>query len=141
MYKAILDDRVSSYLANAKLGAGSKSFTAFLTASTSMSISFPVADVITVQLPLSSMYGRNSLAFSAEENRATLEKEQRAEHGMRKRNQELQSGKSPHHGLSRALASWTAAVLVATTPAESLMRQVSLTDSQTRHGKNSKSHL
>lgn len=31
-----------------------------------------------------------------------------------------------NHGLSLALASWTAAVLVATTPTESLMRQVSL---------------
>ncbi|TVU42339.1 hypothetical protein EJB05_08739, partial [Eragrostis curvula] len=78
------DDPACCYTGvNAKLGAGSKSFTAFFTASRSMSISFPVADVTTVQLALSSTYGRNSFAFSAEENSATLdEKDQRTEHGM-----------------------------------------------------------
>jgi hypothetical protein len=39
-----------------------------------MSISFPVADEMMVQLLLSSTYGRNSLAFSADENKATLAK-------------------------------------------------------------------
>jgi hypothetical protein len=59
--------------ASAKLGASSKSLTAFFTASTSMSMSFPVTDVMTVQLPLSSA-GRNRLAFSVEENSATLDR-------------------------------------------------------------------
>ena len=60
--------------ANAKLGAGWKSFTAFFTASMSMSPSFPVPDVMIVQLLFSFAYGRNSLAFSFEENSATLDK-------------------------------------------------------------------
>lgn len=63
------------FCANAKLGAGSRSFTAFFTALMSMSISFPVIDEMTVQLLLSSTYGRNSRAFSADENKATLAKE------------------------------------------------------------------
>ena len=62
------------FCANAKLGAGSKSFTVFFTALMSMSISFPVADEMTVKLLLSSTCGRNSFAFSADENKATLAK-------------------------------------------------------------------
>uniref|UniRef100_A0A0E0LT57 Uncharacterized protein n=1 Tax=Oryza punctata TaxID=4537 RepID=A0A0E0LT57_ORYPU len=38
-----------------------------------MSISFPVSDATTVQPFFSSMYGRNSLAFSLDEKRATLQ--------------------------------------------------------------------
>lgn len=38
-----------------------------------MSISFPVLDAITVQF-LTSASGTNSLAFSSEENKATLQK-------------------------------------------------------------------
>jgi hypothetical protein len=74
IYRATEMIRVSCcYLvASAKLGAGLKLLTACFTASTSMLMSFPVGEVMTVQLPLSSTYGRNSLAFSAEENNATL---------------------------------------------------------------------
>jgi hypothetical protein len=74
IYKHNQDDHCC---ANAKLGAGWKSFTAFFTASMSMSPSFPVADVTILQLLFSSAYGRNSLAFSLEENSATLDKKTR----------------------------------------------------------------
>jgi hypothetical protein len=74
MYKAmgVMLERSCYFCANAKLGAGSKSFTTFFTALRSMSIRFPVAEDMTVQLLLPSTYGRNSLAFSADENNATL---------------------------------------------------------------------
>lgn len=74
VYKAMEYVGSCYFYANAKLRAGSKSFTIFFTALMSMSISFPVFDEMTMQLLLSSMYGRNSLAFSADENKATLAK-------------------------------------------------------------------
>ena len=72
---------------------------AFLTESISMSISRPVADETVMHL-FASASGTNSFAFSSEQNKAML-------------------------GFSRAMASWSAAVLVAITPAESLMRAAS----------------
>jgi hypothetical protein len=59
---------------HAKTAVFPSNFTALFAASTSMSISFPVLDAITVQF-FTSTFGTNTLAFSSDENMATLSKQ------------------------------------------------------------------